>query len=62
MTRGEVAREIGVTFQAVASRIKNNTLKTVRLKGSVFVPRTECDRWKAERRQRAAAMVEAMKA
>jgi hypothetical protein len=61
MTRGEVAREIGVTFQAVTSRIQNNTLKTVRLKGGVFVPRAECDRWKAERRQRAAAMLEAIK-
>jgi hypothetical protein len=62
LTRGEVAREVGVTWQAVTSRITNGTLKAVRVQGELRISRAECDRWKQERRQRAAAMVEAMKA
>lgn len=56
-TQAQVARMVGVQPQSVTTRIRNGKLKTVDVEGSDMVPRSEVDRWIAERGKRAAALL-----
>lgn len=58
MTPTAAAREIGVTRQAVDSRIRSGKMKPVEVGGSVFVTHAAVNAWKRERAKRAKALLQ----